>query len=634
MDRVDDFLAGDGQVMLVLGDSGAGKSTFGRHLEHQLWQEYQPGSRIPLFISLSVLDRPHKDLVAEYLKRVDFPEDLIWELKQRRQLLLICDGYDEGQLTCNLHTTNLFSQSRQWDVKLLITCRTQYLGPDYHDRFVPMAAGRYHQFANNLFHEAVIAPFSEDQIEMHLEKSLQLEARTFVKKDFKARLSIIPDLLDLGKNPFILTVVLEALSYVFQEKSDLSSLCVSRLELYETFVQHWLAANKRRLQNLRLNKCNRAALEALLDDGFQRNGTRYHRELAMAIFQEQGGQPDIDYSHMQDSQTWKARYFGTDPIKCLLRDSSLLIRAGNQYHFVNQSVLAYFFSCAIWEFVTQASDFGPQADSDPDGALFSIGDHPLSRRNLNLEPSVIRFLAERVQKQPAFKQHLFALIELSKSDTQATQAAANATTVLIRAGVRFHDTDSQWIRMPEVGLLSAQLKSAHFRRTAFMCANFSKAWLEQMEIGEVLGEKIRLGGLPKRTALPTLVVRAVYSSFFGLTSKKLSRICTSLLSNFSTLYLRLVQYASPTLPGAAINRVQTIWWRSADYQALNKPILSEKKIDTQSDNMTCKVALALFLRLLMAFVGVLCEAGKVFLNMVQIGGEGGGGGLNYPSFLK
>ncbi|KAG0069983.1 hypothetical protein BGZ89_001714 [Linnemannia elongata] len=56
MDKVRDFIAGDSQVMLVLGDSGAGKSTFNRHLEHELWQEYKTGSRIPLFINLPSLE--------------------------------------------------------------------------------------------------------------------------------------------------------------------------------------------------------------------------------------------------------------------------------------------------------------------------------------------------------------------------------------------------------------------------------------------------------------------------------------------------------------------------------------------------------------------------------------------------
>ncbi|KAG0296296.1 WD_REPEATS_REGION domain-containing protein [Linnemannia gamsii] len=128
MEKVKDFLAGDGQVMLVLGDSGARKSTFNRHLEHQVWQDYKSGGAIPLFINLPALDRPDKDLVAEHLRRVDFSDDLIWDLKQRFRFVLICDGYDESQLTCNLHTTNHLSQSGSWRAKLVITCRTQYLG--------------------------------------------------------------------------------------------------------------------------------------------------------------------------------------------------------------------------------------------------------------------------------------------------------------------------------------------------------------------------------------------------------------------------------------------------------------------------------------------------------------------------
>ncbi|KAF9271394.1 WD_REPEATS_REGION domain-containing protein, partial [Linnemannia elongata] len=168
MDRVEEFLAGDGQVMLIMGDSGAGKSTFNRHLEHRLWQDYQPGGRIPLFINLPALDRPEKELVVEQLKTADFTEGHIWDLKQhhqRHQLLLICDGYDESQLTSNLHTTNLFNRPGQWDVKLIVTCRTQYLGSDYRDRFAPKATGQYHRSANDLFQEAVIAPFSKEQIE-------------------------------------------------------------------------------------------------------------------------------------------------------------------------------------------------------------------------------------------------------------------------------------------------------------------------------------------------------------------------------------------------------------------------------------------------------------------------------------
>ncbi|KAF9100861.1 hypothetical protein BGX29_006208 [Mortierella sp. GBA35] len=39
MDKVPEFLAGDAQVMLILGDSGSGKSTVSLNLEYELWEE-------------------------------------------------------------------------------------------------------------------------------------------------------------------------------------------------------------------------------------------------------------------------------------------------------------------------------------------------------------------------------------------------------------------------------------------------------------------------------------------------------------------------------------------------------------------------------------------------------------------
>ncbi|KAK3810633.1 MAG: hypothetical protein J3R72DRAFT_498990 [Linnemannia gamsii] len=192
MDKVEEFLLGDGQVMLILGDSGAGKSTFNRYLEYELWLRYTYGDCVPLFINLPTLERTEKELVAEQLRSYDFSKEQIRELKQHRQLLLICDGYDESLLTSNIHTTNGLNRPGQWDVKLLITCRTQYLGPDYRDRFVPKATDQYHSAANDLFQEAVIAPFSRDQIEMYVEKYVPLEPRTWIKEDYMEKLKKIP----------------------------------------------------------------------------------------------------------------------------------------------------------------------------------------------------------------------------------------------------------------------------------------------------------------------------------------------------------------------------------------------------------------------------------------------------------
>ncbi|KAF9271701.1 hypothetical protein BGZ88_005724, partial [Linnemannia elongata] len=244
MGKVKDFLSGDFQVMLILGDSGAGKSTFNRHLENELWKEYKCGGRIPLFINLPALERPEKDLIAEQLRTYRFSELQIQGLEQHRQFILICDGYDESQLTSNLHTTNLLNRFGQRDTKLLITCRTQYLGPEYRLRFVPMAVRKYNRAADDLFMEAVIASFSKEQIEDYVERYVPLEPRTWVKKDYMDKLEIIPNLMDLVKNPFLLTLCLEALPDVVKGKSNLTRLRVTRVQLYDIFVWHWLGVNK------------------------------------------------------------------------------------------------------------------------------------------------------------------------------------------------------------------------------------------------------------------------------------------------------------------------------------------------------------------------------------------------------
>ncbi|KAF9272700.1 hypothetical protein BGZ88_004494, partial [Linnemannia elongata] len=219
MDRVQEFLASDRQVMLILGDSGA------------------------------ALERPAKDLMNEQLKEHGFSEEQIQGLKQHRQFIVICDGYDESQLKVNIHNSNNFNTSGQWNVKLVISCRSQYLGQDYRDRFVPSGRGHYNHSGIDLLQEAVIAPFSIKQIRHYVEQYVPLKPRTWSTEDYMDKMMTIPNFMDLVKNPFLLSLALEALPGVIEGKQDLSTIRITRAQLYDTFMGHWSNANKRRLQS-------------------------------------------------------------------------------------------------------------------------------------------------------------------------------------------------------------------------------------------------------------------------------------------------------------------------------------------------------------------------------------------------
>ncbi|KAG9070430.1 hypothetical protein KI688_007966 [Linnemannia hyalina] len=501
MEKMQEFLAGERQVMLVLGDSGAGKSTFNRHLEHRLWTDYKPGDHIPLFINLPVIDRPDQGLVAKQLKFHGFSEDQIMEIKQHRQLILICDGYDESQQLVNLHRTNALNQPDQWNTKMVISCRTQFLGPEYHSCFMPLGeGGHYDRPAPYLFQEAVIAPFSKAQIENYVEQYAPLEPRTWGTKDYMDRLTTIPNLLDLVRNPFLLSLALEALPGVTEGKQDLSTIRITRAQLYDTFVKHWLDVNKRRLErNNTLSMDDRDMLNQLVGTGFVSLGLNYATKLARAIFDRQDGKPVVKYAHLNDKDTWKVDFFGPQPRVRLLRESLPLTRAGNQFRFVHRSMLEYFLSRAIYNPVKTDNE-----DDEEDVAesheccsrsLFDVKG-PLFRQNLLPEPSIIQFLCDRVKSNPDFAQQLRAIIDLSKTDASAAIAATNAITILVRAGVLFNGADLRRVKIPGADLSGGQFDFTQFQEANLTGADLSRSWLRQADLSGAQLKDVRFGELP------------------------------------------------------------------------------------------------------------------------------------------
>ncbi|KAF9142515.1 hypothetical protein BG015_000800 [Linnemannia schmuckeri] len=505
MENVQDFLASDRQVMLILGDSGAGKSTFNRRLERQLWTGYKRGGPIPLFINLSDIDEPKHGMVRKQLQFHNFNEDQIQELKLHRQLVLICDGYDESQQQINLHKANFLNQPGQWNTKMVITCRTQYLGPVYRDRFQPQPFDRYNtNVRQDLFQEAVIAPFSNKQIKGYVDQYVQNnsaqplsgQSDVWPSEEYMDKLMAIPNLMDLVRNPFLLTLALDVLPTLVGSQQDVSSLRVTRVSLYDEFVEQWLNTNKLRLHSNTLRKDERDVLEELMDDGFIARAIDFQKRLADSIFKRQDGHPVVQYIHLRDVKTWKAEFFSMEPQIRLLRECCPFERAGNQFRFVHRSVLEYFLSCVVYRPGSQEDEFGPQCDSSPSPIQTFDIDGPLFTLDLLKEPSVIQFLCDRVQQHPDFKHRLRTVIEQSKTNTSAATAAANAISILVKAGVSFNGVDFRGIRTRGADLTGGQFDSAQLQDADLTGVNLSKAWIRQADFSGACMDRTQLGELP------------------------------------------------------------------------------------------------------------------------------------------
>ncbi|KAG0310100.1 hypothetical protein BGZ97_012804, partial [Linnemannia gamsii] len=364
MAKVQEFLNSDRHVMLILGDSGAGKSTFNRHLEHHLWTNYDKDDAIPLFINLPAIDRPDQDMITKQLQVHGFSDDQILEMKIHCQFILICDGYDESQLTANLHQTNRLNQRGQWRAKMIISCRTQFLGPVYVERFVPQPTDRYAKVRSDFFQEAIIVPFSKEQVEDYVARYVPLEPRPWVTDDYMQMLTTIPNLMDLVKNPFLLTLTLEALPGVTKGQQKLSNISISRVQLYDHFVNEWLGVNMRRLRDSTLTDGDREMLEHMIEKGFIFLGVDYSKRLALAIFEKHDGNPVVHYLHYDHKHTWRAEFFGPELEVRLLRESSPLTRTGSLFRFIHRSMLEYFFSRTVFDPTTyrDGEEFDPQSN--------------------------------------------------------------------------------------------------------------------------------------------------------------------------------------------------------------------------------------------------------------------------------
>jgi len=530
MEKVEEFLESDQKVFLLLGVSGAGKSTFNRQLEYDVWQTYTKKSgTIPLYINLPSIEKPEHDMIAKQLRKIEFTEPQIRELKLHRKFVLICDGYDESQQSHNLYTSNRLNEPGEWSAKMVISCRSEYIGVDYRDRFQP--GNRNQRSDTSLLQEAVITPFSMDQVQDYIGQYVSVHRPLWEADEYKKALDLIPGLKELVRNPFLMSLSLEVLPRMVDPVHDLSATHITRVALYDQFIEHWMERGKKRLGEKNLSPQARAAFESLSDEGFKQNGIDYLKRLSVAIYKEQGGQPIVRYSRYKDENSWKAEFFSRDDEKQLLREACPLTRNGNQHRFIHRSLLEYGLALAVFDPQEWKEKLIPDSALARRGStssvLSSVGHipseeepatsnqgpdlcSPLAWRIFVNEASIIQFLEERVRQEPLFKQQLLDYIEQSKIDKKWRTAAANAITILVRAGVQFNGADLRGIQIPKADLSygmfdSVQLQGADLRHVSLRCA-----WLQQANLSKARMTGVQFGELPLLRQ-EEKVTRSVYS---------------------------------------------------------------------------------------------------------------------------
>ncbi len=478
-EKVDAFLSNpDKKTLLLLGDSGAGKSTFNSALEARLWQAYYLNNteqkRIPLLIALPEIDDPTRELVEKHLSLKGFSQKQIRELKKNHEFVFILDSYDESQQSRNLYLANKINQEGGWQGQMIIGCRSEYFGEDDQSRFEPKDRTQLQKI--------VIAPFSDQEIERYTEAYAKANPLGWSSERYQEVLNSIPHLKELVTNPFMLKITLDVLPRLTNQEQELTETSLTRLALYDEFVEQWFERGKQRFLNEKnLQGQEKKVFEELIDEGFTKNGIAFVKALAVQIYERQRGNPIVKYVRFEDQKTWKQEFFGPEDEKRLLREAWPVNHNKNHYQFIHKSLLEYFVARALWE------------PNQPSQTVQKTA--LLNQLHLVKDTAVLGFLAERVRQEPVFKAQLLDFIEHSKwEDVQI--AAANALTILVRAQVPLSAHDFSGIRVTGADLRYGVFDHTKFNRADLTDGNLQGAWLRGAQFHETKLTGVEFGEKP------------------------------------------------------------------------------------------------------------------------------------------
>lgn len=319
-EEVRKYLQGPEKILLILGDSGSGKSTFGKYITYQLWKEIKNDSLIPIFILAGALKDPERNAIKETFESYGFTTEEIKRLQEEHSFLFIFDGFDEMSTRPNLYLENRLDK---WKAKVIITCRTQSITEDEKQAvIIPKTKTGSPDW--KVFREMWITPFSEREIDAYLKKYIEAkpEAPWRDIEKYKEQFNKIPSLKSLITNPFLLFLTAEVLPSIVEkheQAGDSVKLEILRLDLYDAYMDNWFWRAEDRLQQSH-------KLSTFLNIDIKKYFTKFCKNLAVKMDNKKVSY--VEYAPPDDEtpDEWE-EFFGNKPSESN-KPSVALVRSG------------------------------------------------------------------------------------------------------------------------------------------------------------------------------------------------------------------------------------------------------------------------------------------------------------------
>jgi WD40 repeat protein len=465
-EEITKFLSSNKKVLLLLGDSGSGKSLYTQGLASKLWQDHKFDSPIPVWISLPSLKNPVNRAVEETFEKFGFNTEQIATLKQTHSFIFILDAFDETHQLKNLWVSNHLDQ---WKAKIIITCRREYLYhvDNYKHFFTPFNGEKALYLEYN---EMIIKPFSEEQIEQYIKRYILHQKPEWSIEQYQKVIEEIPGLKNLIKTPFLLKLAMEALPKLHHDKEQ---KYMTQAKLCDVFIEQWFIRQEQKLKSAKKIK-EEEDIKPEFWDYAKRLAQLMHQQKVTQIIYNSSQSSDL-FAEIEDN-IWQKFFNADDPKIELLRTACLVREMGqHQYAFVHYSLLEYFLTRNLYENllseqpeikVEKGTQKFPQLEDRKQPDYFN-------ERLLVEEANTLQFLADRVDEDEAFKKILFDRVYASRRNPEASNAASNALTILNKASISFSGID-----FSETKIVHADLTGGVFDSASFMDADLTGVILQ------------------------------------------------------------------------------------------------------------------------------------------------------------
>eukprot|EP00002_Diphylleia_rotans_P031968 TRINITY_DN6671_c0_g2_i2.p1 TRINITY_DN6671_c0_g2~~TRINITY_DN6671_c0_g2_i2.p1 ORF type:complete len:2170 (+),score=353.17 TRINITY_DN6671_c0_g2_i2:52-6561(+) len=497
----------EARVLLLVGDSGSGKTSLQQYAIYELWNDFKfRVDSIPLYVSLKSLEDPWKNAIYEtlyspikngmnYSELVRYSHSNIKDIKKDHlPIVFFMDDFDDIELKfASIYESNKFAE---WpNAKFVISCQKQFT--DRYEDYLSMFSPQSRDKNPDLIEEMQLLPFSKEERNRYFTSYIRQNEGIKWKDavDMEKAFSSIPNLVQLAASPLILALATEMLPELTEEyektklvkKTDSEPMEITKTALYRKCASHCFEKQKGKATGLDSHSPSE------VKENFGSYLQEFCKELAYRLSMHSKSMAlstlsqvfpfslakEATVDELFKHSNWVKYIKRATPFDCL---HSFLLK------YSTSTFCDYFLSEYIWDSFNRSSE-NPSNLKDPKKFCFA-SPIPLEESLAHqMNTSVLMNLSEYVIQNIQFKDSLFKIVSYSKGKNaelvDETIAAANAITILNYAGVSFaKNTDFQGISIPGADLSCSVLDEADFTGANLYNVNFSYAHLGSCNFNE------------------------------------------------------------------------------------------------------------------------------------------------------